>query len=159
VQIRPIEPSDGPALVALHESLSATTRHFRFFSPHPHLTETEVVRFSSVDHVDREALVAVDDAGQILAVARFDRTGPDIGEVAFVVADRLQGHGLGLLLLRKLGEWASGRGYHRFEAEVLGDNNRMMRTFRAWARSSNITFFDGVLHLDMEIPLPALERA
>jgi RimJ/RimL family protein N-acetyltransferase len=159
VHIRSIEPSDAPALVALHESLSDATRRYRFFSLHPHLTSDEVARFTTVDHADREALVVVEDDGTIVGVGRFDRTGDDIGEVAFVVADRLQGKGLGSLLLRQLGQWALDHGIHRFEAEVLAYNRPMMRTFRRWAADCSVTFCDGVLHFDMGIPEPASRKS
>ena len=151
MHIRPIQPSDAAALVALHESLSAETRRYRFFSLHPHLSDDEVRRFTSVDHVAREALV-VEDAGKIVAVGRFDRTGDGRGEVAFVVADRLQGHGLGTLLLRRLGQWALAHEIHVFEADVLAQNHPMARTFRRWAESCTVTFGDGVLHFEMQIP-------
>jgi RimJ/RimL family protein N-acetyltransferase len=152
VRIRPIQPADAPALVAFHESLSYSTRHYRFFSPHPHLTDDEVRRFSEVDHHDREALVAVEDDGSVVGVGRFDRTGESIGEVAFVVADRLQGHHLGSLLLRRLGAWALAQGIQRFEAYVLADNRTMAKVFRSWAADCTVTLDDGVLHFDMLIP-------
>ncbi|HVV38639.1 MAG TPA: GNAT family N-acetyltransferase [Acidimicrobiales bacterium] len=152
IRIRPIEPADGPKLVDLHESLSDVTRHYRFFSPHPHLTPAEVDRFSHVDHVDREALVAVDGDDNVVGVGRFDRTGDDIGEVAFVVTDRLQGQGIGSRLLEALGEWGRAHGVARFEADVLADNRSMMHVFRKWAPGTSVTFCDGVLHFDMPIP-------
>ena len=44
VLLRPIEPTDGPALVRFHEGLSDLTSHRRFFNVHPHLSAAEVVR-------------------------------------------------------------------------------------------------------------------
>ena len=64
----------------------------RFFAIHPHLSDKEVKRFTTVDHHDREALVAlVDD--ELIGVARYDRA-PDAreAEVAFVVSRRLARH-------------------------------------------------------------------
>jgi hypothetical protein len=61
VQVRPIEPTDAAPLVQFHESLSRETTRLRFFTPHPYLSEAEVVRFTTVDHHDREALVALAD--------------------------------------------------------------------------------------------------
>ena len=59
VQVRPIEPADAERLVRFHESLSPETTRLRFFSYHPHLSAAEVARFTTVDHHDREAMVAV----------------------------------------------------------------------------------------------------
>ena len=59
----------------------------RYFSAHPRLSEFELERFTTVDHHDREALVAVVD-GEIIGVARYERTmAPTDAEVAFVIAD------------------------------------------------------------------------
>src|SRR5262249_17934604 len=86
----PMAPSVAPALDRFHEGLSPATTRNRFFAVHPHLTEAELARFTTVDHVERDALVAIDGAGDVVAVARFDRLAPasPTAEVAFVVADR-----------------------------------------------------------------------
>src|SRR3954447_5891017 len=129
VHLRPIRPSDAPALVALHGRLSAETIYYRFFSPKPRLTEREVERFTTVDFVDRVALVA-ELGDDIIAVGRFDRwPGQPEAEVAFVVDDAHQGRGLGALLLEHLAAIARGAGITRFTAEVLPDNRPMLSTF------------------------------
>jgi hypothetical protein len=56
----------APALVRLHETLSPETTRSRFYSVHPHLSAAEVIRFTNVDHRQREALVALDDDGEIV---------------------------------------------------------------------------------------------
>ena len=58
MHVRPISPDDADRLRAFHEGLSPTSIHYRFFSPHPRLTDAEVERFTVVDHHDRVALVA-----------------------------------------------------------------------------------------------------
>jgi hypothetical protein len=59
VHVRPVEPTDAARLVALHESLSPETIHYRFFSPRPRLSAREVERFTNVDHDRRVALTAL----------------------------------------------------------------------------------------------------
>ena len=66
VDLMPIEPSDEQRLVRFHHGLSRDTIRRRFF--HPELTDAELRRFTHVDHVNREAIVAVAD-GEIIAVA------------------------------------------------------------------------------------------
>ena len=128
--VRDITPEDAPQLIAFHESLSTHSVILRFFGPHPRLSPTEVEHFTTVDGVDRVALVA-ERAGRLLAVARYDRTaGHDDAEVAFVVADALQGHGLGTLLLEHLVAAARDNGIRRFVADTLADNHRMLTVFR-----------------------------
>ena len=130
VHVRPITPADANRLVAFHDSLSPETVHYRFFSPHPHLSQQEVVRFTEVDHVDRDALLAL-RGDDIVGVARYDRLpDSDEAEVAFVVADAYQGQGVGSLLLEDLAAVARTRGVAVFVAETLADNRRMLEVFR-----------------------------
>jgi GNAT superfamily N-acetyltransferase len=101
----------------------------RFFSVHPTLSAKEVERFTTVDYVDRMALV-VERAGGLIAVGRFDRiVGTPDAEVAFVVADDHQHHGLGSLLLDELARAATARGIKTFLAETLCDNKAMLDVF------------------------------
>jgi acetyl coenzyme A synthetase (ADP forming)-like protein len=128
--LRDIGPGDAGALVAFHRALSPQTVIRRFFGPHPELSAAEVERFTTVDGVDRVALV-VERGGELVAVARYDRhPGSEEAEVAFVVADRLQGHGLGTILLEHLAAAARANGIVRFTADTLADNHRMIDVFR-----------------------------
>lgn len=128
--IRPIRQDDAAALVAFHNHLSAETVYRRFFGIHPHLSPSEVERFTQVDYRDRLALVAEID-GQLAAVARYDRRpGTDGAEVAFVVADAYQRRGLGTFLLDRLAVAARDRGVRFFQAETLERNQLMREVFR-----------------------------
>ncbi len=130
VAVRAIRPDDDEALRAFHAGLSAESIMLRFFGAHPKLSDAEVERFTHVDGVDRVALVA-EDASGIVAVARFDRTpGRDEAEVAFVVGDAFQGHGLGSLLLQRLADEARARGIRWLVADTLAENFRMLHVFR-----------------------------
>ena len=129
VNVRPIRADDRDSLTRFHEGLSSRTVYLRFFSAHPHLTDTDLDYFTRVDGVNRVALVAeVDEA--IVGVGRFDLIDARTAEVAFVVTDRMQGRGLGALLLQRLMVIARGLGVEEFIAEVLPTNMRMLETFR-----------------------------
>jgi GNAT superfamily N-acetyltransferase len=129
VGLRPIATSDDERLVRFHESLSAETTRLRFFAVRPHLSRSETLRFTDVDHYDREAWVAlVDD--EIIGIGRYERlTNSHDAEVAFVVTDRWQGRGVGPILLRHLTECARVAGIHRFTAETLAENHHMLDVF------------------------------
>jgi GNAT superfamily N-acetyltransferase len=130
VAVLPMGPEEADRLVRFHGTLSAETTRRRFFSVHPELSPDEVHRFTHVDHVDREAVIAVAD-GEIVAVARFDRLADrHDAEVAFVVADSWQGRGLGSVLFRHLVERARELGVRRFVAETLAHNVAMLALFR-----------------------------
>ncbi len=127
--VRPIRPEDAPRLVDFHHHLSPGSIYLRFFSFHPELSTAEVERFTRVDYVHRLALVAeVDDC--LIAVGRFDRKrGETEAEVAFVVADEYQHHGIGTLLLDELVKAARERGMTTFRAETLCENRTMLDVF------------------------------
>jgi GNAT superfamily N-acetyltransferase len=128
--VRPIRPDDADRLVAFHEHLSPQSVYLRFFTFHPTLFKGEVERFTTVDYFDRLALVAtVDD--RVIAVGRYDRPpGETEAEVAFVVADEYQHHGIGSLLLDLLARAAWQRGVEVFRADTLAENSTMLDVFR-----------------------------
>ncbi|MGX7826812.1 bifunctional acetate--CoA ligase family protein/GNAT family N-acetyltransferase [Actinokineospora sp. 24-640] len=151
VHLRPILPTDADALLAFHGRLSARTRYFRYFGPYPRIPPKDLQRFSTVDHHDRVAFVALlgDD---IIAVGRYDRyPGQDSAEVAFVVEDAHQGRGLGSILLEHLAAAARERGLAKFEAEVLAENAQMVRVFRDAGYQVSREFDGGQLHLEFAI--------
>jgi GNAT superfamily N-acetyltransferase len=155
VVIRPIEPSDAAGLVAFHEGLAPETVRLRFFNLHPHLSDAEVDRCTHVDHVRRESLVALIE-DEIVGVARHDRCADDLAraEVAIVVADRWQLHGIGTLLLERLEAAALEAGVTRWTAETLPENSRMRHVFRDVAASAATSFEDGVVRVDMALRMP-----
>jgi acyl-CoA synthetase (NDP forming)/GNAT superfamily N-acetyltransferase len=148
--VRPITPADAERLVQFHGRLSAETIYFRFFAPYPELTDRDVQRFTQVDHDDRVALVAT-EAGELIAVARYDRLDSRDAEVAFVVRDDHQGRGLGAVLLEHLAAAAWERGVRRFVAEVLPNNRRMLMTFREAGYVVSSRMEDGVFHLTFDL--------
>lgn len=129
VHLRPIRPDDAAALVEFHEHLSQRSVYRRFFFVHPKLSAVEIGRFTTVDYVDRLALVA-EDGGRLIAVARYERfPATTEAEVAFVVADEYQHHGIGTLLLEQLAEAGWGSGITDFVAQTLAENHDMLGVF------------------------------
>ncbi len=129
IRVRAIRPDDAHALVQFHDHLSDRSCYLRFFSLHPHLSPKEVDRFTRVDYRNRLALVAEHD-GRLVAVGRYDRRPESAeAEVAFVVADDCQHHGIGSLLLDALADAARERGIATFVADTLEENLTMLRVF------------------------------
>jgi acetyltransferase len=88
-----------------------------------------------IDYHNEMALVATypDSGGQQLlaAVARLMKIGDSKrAEVAFVVADQHQHHGLGTYLLERIIDIARREGLGELEAVMLSDNLSMMDLFR-----------------------------
>jgi GNAT superfamily N-acetyltransferase len=127
--VRPMRPDDGDRLVAFHEHLLPRSVFLRFFSFHPELSTKEVERFTHVDYVNRLALV-VESEDRLIAVGRYDSAPGDTeAEVAFVVADDFQHHGIGALLLDELARAAWLRRVTSFRAETLWENRTMLDVF------------------------------
>lgn len=57
--VRPIRPQDAAALQRFHVGQSERSTYLRFFAAMERLSERDLHRFTTVDHVDRVALVAV----------------------------------------------------------------------------------------------------
>ena len=156
VDIEPMRASYAERLDHFHHTLSGETVRLRFFGVHPDLSDQELHRFTHVDHVNREALVAV-HSGQIVGVARFDRLsdGGSEAEVAFVVADAWQGRGLGTVLFERLAARARELGIGRFVADTLFLNRRMLAVFRATGLPHAERIEVGVVHVVLELDPPA----
>jgi GNAT superfamily N-acetyltransferase len=159
-RVRQIEPDDAAALAAFHDGLSAESRHKRYFTPMPHLSDAMLQRFVNVDHVDREALVVI-AGGDIVGLGQYERlrTQPTDAEVAFSVADQLQGQGIGSLLLEHLASLARVHGIERFVAETLAANDDMLHVFARAGFEVHRRFNDGVYEIDFAIaPTTESER-
>lgn len=127
--MRPITSADSGALLRFHGNLSARSIQLRYFYPHNDLSPSEVARFTQVDGEARVALV-VERARELIAVGRYDRLDDHrVAEVAFVVADAYQHHGLATTLLQHLAKAARSAGITRFVAEVLLHNRAMLSVF------------------------------
>jgi GNAT superfamily N-acetyltransferase len=149
VGLRAMRADDGDRLVRFHESLSVESQYRRFLSSHAHLSEREVDRFTHVDHVHREAVVALVD-GEIVGVGRLDGLpGTADAEVAFVVADRFQGRGLGTALMAAVASRAARLGIERLVADTLLHNDRMLAVFRHAGLPVSTRFEDGLVRVEL----------
>lgn len=150
-RLRPIRPDDADRLRTFQGRLSPETVYNRFFSYRPALSASEITYFTSVDHTDRVALVALLQ-GEIIGVVRYDRLpGTRDAEVAFVVEDAHQGRGLGPVLLEHLAAAAGERGIDRFLADTLPTNGAMLAVFRTAGYSVSRVLADGYVELSFPI--------
>ncbi len=82
-------------------------------------------------------------------------------EVAFAIADRLQGRGIGTRVLERLADLARPAGVRVFDAYVLDGNDRMMECFLDSGYRASRHISDGVIHIELSLEptLDHLERA
>jgi L-amino acid N-acyltransferase YncA len=151
VHLRPIRGDDGPGLLALYDRLSPDSLYFRFFAV-PDKDARKADYLTHVDYVGRYALVA-ETEGAIVGVARWERftDRASHAEVAFTVADAFQGRGLGSLLFQRLATLARARQITVFEAEVLKNNERMLRLFARTGLTSTTRDQGSVLTILLEL--------
>lgn len=157
VHVRPIRPDDTVRLQDFHTHLSSDSITFRFFRYMPQLSGPDAERFTHVDYVNRMALVATDGQGEserILAVVRYDRIAPDTAEVAFVVADRWQGHGVATALLHRLAIYARQQGITHLQAITLASNAKMLEVLRHAGYPLSVRYFSGEIELTLDISAP-----
>ncbi len=135
VRIRPIRDSDAYELQRAFALMSEASQYSRFLTGTPRLTDSQATYFTAIDHVGHEAYVAhsPDDETYIIGVARFIRyaSAPDEAELAITVADSWHGRGLATALLRVLTERAVAVGVKRFRAEMMADNQAVLRLLRS----------------------------
>jgi GNAT superfamily N-acetyltransferase len=150
--VRGLDPRDGDALRAFHESLSTETVYYRFFCARGPLTDAEVHYFTHVDQRSRVAFGVFAD-GVLVAVGRYDRLpGTTDAEVACVVTDAWQHHGVGTLLLARLVEVARRSGVRRFVAETLLSNTRMLRLLSEVAPMRTSSVGSGLTRVLVDLP-------
>ncbi len=156
-ELRPPEdsPADRERLMRLFREASPDSLYFRFFHMVSELSPAELERMMAIGRDDSYSLVAVAQ-DRILAIGTYAMSGPGTAESAFFVDDRVQGRGLGTLLLEHLAHHAWLRGYRQFEAFVLGDNQRMLTVFRSSGFEIHQEWADGVIRLIL--PLGETER-
>jgi RimJ/RimL family protein N-acetyltransferase len=133
ILLRRITPEDKDALVAGLGRLSERSVYQRFLAPKPRLNSSELRYLTEVDFVDHYALVAVLTRSPevVVGVGRWVRSTetPTDAEIAIVVADDVQGRGVGTQLGQALAETARARGIERFTASMLPSNQAAHRLF------------------------------
>src|SRR5688572_26243331 len=128
--VRPVVPADAPALRTFLEHLSENSRWLRFFSLGVNLDKA-AERAAAGDRPEGYGLIVTTGAEErVVAHAVFELERRDRAEVAFAVADEMQGRGLATVLIAHLAQVASARGVTTFTATVLPENRRMISVFR-----------------------------
>ena len=154
IHIRAIRSDDKERLVEHFQHLSQRSVYFRFFGAKRRLTDDELKRFTEPDfegHVGLVATLLEDGQERIIGVGRYiahPATGAArCAEVAFAVADEHQGRGIGTLLLEHLAPIARANGITEFEADVLGENNKMLEVFAKSGFRARRSLEAGVVHM------------
>jgi GNAT superfamily N-acetyltransferase len=157
IATRPVQSDDIGRFYRFWPRLSRETVYRRFHAPVHRLPAETVRRLVEVDHDLREAVVA-EFGGEVVGVARYDRSpaDPSTAEFAIVVEDAWQGFGLGRQLLGELVSLAAARGVRELTATVQPDNDRVLALIRRVLPDSTVTPDDDVLAVRSVLAVPAL---
>ncbi len=131
LNFRPMHPTDEPRLTELFHALSKETIYYRFMSRMKFVQRKVIQNFVYINHRTDVAIVATlpeAHGEEIIAIGRYylDEKS-NLAEVAFVVRDEWQNHGIGTALFRHLTLIARRNGLGGFTAEVLKANRSMQR--------------------------------
>ena len=127
MRLQPSTPADRDEIKAFYDGLSWESRFFRFRG----YPRADLVARAEADArgVDRFTLIGR-HCGRVVACATYvalrERSE---AEIAFAVADDFQHLGIGTILLEQLAAIAVTRGIHRFTAEVMAENRKMLGVF------------------------------
>ncbi len=131
ILLRPVKLSDEPLLKDFFYSLSDKSNYRRFIMLRRHLPHEVLQKFVAIDYTrqmvilavvreaERETVVGV---GQYVVLEDTHRA-----EIALAVRDDWQGRGIGTELLNYLAQIARRQGLLGFTADVLGENQPVMR--------------------------------
>jgi acetyltransferase len=160
VAIRPIRPEDEPLMVAFHERLSERSVYFRYFhllnlsqrTAHERLT-----RMCFIDYDRGMALVAEreNEGGvhELLGIGRMTRVhGTNDAEMAVLVSDDFQGHGLGTELLRRLIDIGRQEKIQRITADILAENRVMQRICERLGFQLKYDAEDATVKVEIRLP-------
>jgi acetyltransferase len=153
VNIRPIRPEDEPLIVKFHEALSERSVYLRYLQTiklSQRIAHARLTRICFIDYDREMALVAemqepTSGAPSIVGVGRLARSrGVNEAEFAVLIADSVQGQGLGHELLRRLVQVGHDWHLERITAEILPENRGMQHVAQQIGFECNYDATDGV---------------
>jgi GNAT superfamily N-acetyltransferase len=151
ISVRALTVEDRALVREFLAGLSMETMSRRFFSL-PRVDDRLVDLVVHPSECCSEALVAT-VGDEVVGLASYDRLpeDPSAADVAIVVSDAWQHHGVGTVLMRKLSGAAARRGVDRFTATMLADNRPVVDFVHRTAPEATLAF-DGT-ELAMTLPL------
>ena len=155
VLLRPVKHTDDEQMKELFYSFSEHTLYLRFHRVVKEMPHQKRQMFVNIDYFQEMAVVAVvevDGREEFVGSGRYIMDeGTKSAEVAFAVRDEWQGKGLGSLLFLNLARIAMDRGILRFTADVLAENQAMLRVFRGRGFAMKTDRKGGVIQVEIDL--------
>ncbi|GAA2109405.1 hypothetical protein GCM10009780_63890 [Actinomadura alba] len=161
LRMRPYGVDDRDRLRRMSALLSPQSLYSRFFAGTPWIPEVYVRAMHAMDHWDHDALVAMID-DEIVGIAEYvrDREDPARAEIAVLVADSWQRHGVAGRLVRYLSHLAERRGITEFSADVMLGNAAALAAVKAGWPAARPRRDQGAarFRLPLAPPVPAMRE-
>ncbi len=152
VLVRPIRPDDEQRHRRFLERLDPEDIRMRIFYSRRSIERSELARLTQIDYEREMAFIALDEAGETLAVARAVADPDNVdAEFGIVVRSDLKGGGLGARLMHKLASYQHGRGTQALTALVLDENSRMLQLAQEMGFSIGERSADGTRPLRLQL--------
>jgi acyl-CoA hydrolase/GNAT superfamily N-acetyltransferase len=149
---RAIKPSDEEEMRKLFYRFSDNTVYYRYFSHVKSMPHKQMQGYVNIDYQKTLSIVGtIVEQGRerIIAEGRYVRLNdrPTFAEVAFVVDEHYQGKGIASFLLKILIQAALEQGIEGFSADVIYDNQAMIKVFEKAGFPINAIIRYGVYNL------------
>jgi GNAT superfamily N-acetyltransferase len=156
--IRPLRNGDTGTIAAVFARLGSASRQRRFCGAKPRLSDDDLAALARVDETHHVLVAYVPGDAAPAGIARLVRDGTT-GEIAFEVADTLQGRGIGSVLARELAADARAAGITRLLATVCGDNRPVVSLLGRLAKSLDVRWHEGEREFVLSLVEPAPSRS
>lgn len=148
VVLRTPRADDLGRVQQLLDGLSPRSSYQRFLSASP-LSEEYVAKLADPARTLDALVAAMGDT--VVAVGSTHRLDADSAEFAVAVADRVQGHGVGTLVLEALVDRALARGLHTLSGQVLSTNGQMLDVLRHLGPDVGVRADEGVAEVWIDL--------
>ncbi|MBP8987592.1 MAG: GNAT family N-acetyltransferase, partial [Spirochaetes bacterium] len=155
VKFRPIKLSDEDMMRRLFYQFSDESKYLRYFARIRTMPHKQMQSYVNIDYDKILAIVGIiEHAGteRIIAEARYAYDENDKSyEMAFIVDEEFQGKGIATFLARYLMKIAKERKIERVSANVLPQNDKMIKVFEKCGVPYTQRYEDGVMHFDFNL--------
>ncbi|WP_018654471.1 GNAT family N-acetyltransferase [Actinomadura flavalba] len=153
IRVRPYGITDAGRLRAMPASRASL--YTRFLTGTPRVPDAYVRSLAALDHWDHDALAAL-HGDALVGVAEYvrDPRRRDHAELAVLIADPWQRHGLGRLLVDHLTVLARRRGITDFDADVAFGNHPALTALHHGWPGARAGTGDGTVRFHLPFPVP-----
>ncbi|MEV0591445.1 bifunctional acetate--CoA ligase family protein/GNAT family N-acetyltransferase [Nonomuraea cavernae] len=153
--VRPLTPADRPALHELVDRSSERSAYLRFFTGGRNTAHSYMDRLTSPAYQGHAMVATMRD--RLVAIAEYIPINEGAADLAILLDDAVHGHGLGTLLLEHVALDAAANGVRELIADVLAENQTMIRVLQNLGLDIRRSFDGGSMHISIDAePTPEL---